>query len=84
MKFCAKRTFVFFFHMFRRIDANDTALESYGQCATFLYINVFLIPYGLKMNSNTVKFDFERNFFLKVCRNEANNISLERYRKYKT
>jgi len=48
-----------------RIDANDTAFESYEKCATFLYINVFLIPYGLKTNSNTVKFDFERDFFKK-------------------
>ena len=48
-----------------RIDANDMALESYGKCATFLYRNVFLIPHGLKMNSNTVKFDFERDFSLK-------------------
>ena len=27
-----------------RIDANYTALESYGKCTTFLYRNVFLIP----------------------------------------
>ena len=46
-----------------RIDANDMALEIYGKCATFAYKNVFLIPYGLKTNSNTVKFDFERDFF---------------------
>ena len=46
-----------------RIDANDTALESYEKCASFLYRNVFLIPYGLKTNLNTVKFDFERDFF---------------------
>ena len=45
-----------------QIDANDTALEIYVKCATFLYRNVFLIPYGLKTNSNTVKFDFERDF----------------------
>ena len=45
-----------------RIDTNDTALESYGKCASSSYKNVFLIPYGLKMNSNTVKFDFERVF----------------------
>ena len=37
-----------------RIDANDTALESYGKCTTFSYRNIFLIPYGLKMNSITV------------------------------
>ena len=48
-----------------RIDANDTALESYVKCATFSYRNVFLTPYGLKTNSNTVKFDFERDFFKK-------------------
>ena len=48
-----------------RINTNDTTLESYGKCATFSYRNVFLIPYDLKTNSNTVKFDFERNFFQK-------------------
>ena len=48
-----------------RIDTNDTELESYGKCATFSYRNVFLTPYGLKTNSNTVKFDFERDFFKK-------------------
>ena len=48
-----------------RIDANDTVLESYVKCATFLYRNIFLIPYGLKTNLNTVKFDFERDFFKK-------------------
>ena len=48
-----------------QIVANDTALESYVKCATFSYRNVFLIPYGLKTNSNTVKFDFERDFFKK-------------------
>ena len=63
-----------------RIDANDTALESYGKWATFSYRNVFLIPYGLKTNSNTVKFDFKRDFF-KICRNGANNIPLDSYRK---
>ena len=46
-----------------RIDANDMALD--GKYATFAYKNVFLIPYGLKTNSNTVKFDFERDFFKK-------------------
>ena len=46
-----------------RIDPNDTALERYGKCATFLYRNVFLIPYSLKTNLNTVKFDFVRDFF---------------------
>ena len=46
-----------------RIDANDIALEIYGKCATFSYRNVFPIPYDLKTNSNTVKFDFERVFF---------------------
>ena len=61
-----------------RIDANDTALESYVKCATFSYRNVFLIPYGLKTNSNTVKFDFER-VFLEVGRNMANNIPLDSY-----
>ena len=45
------------------IDTNDTTLESYGKCATFWYTNIFLIPYGLKKNSNTVKFDFEHDFF---------------------
>ena len=54
-----------FFQMVCWIDANDTALESYGKCATFSYRNVFLIPCGLKTNSNTVKFDFERDFFKK-------------------
>ena len=48
-----------------RIDTNDTALESYGKCTTYPYRNVFLIPYGSKTNSNTVKFDFERDFFKK-------------------
>ena len=54
-----------FLQMVCRIDANDTALESHVKCATFLYRNVFLILYGLKTNSNTVKFDFERNFLKK-------------------
>ena len=49
--------------MVSRIDANDMSLEIYGKCATFSYRNVFLILYGLKMNSNTVKFDFEHDFF---------------------
>ena len=49
-----------------RIDTNDTVLESYGKCETFSYRNVFLIPYGLKTNLNTVKFDFERDFFKKI------------------
>ena len=44
------------------IDANDTALESYGKCTTFSYRNVFLIPYGLNTNSITVKIGFERSF----------------------
>ena len=48
-----------------RIDANDTALESYGKWATFWYRNVFLFPYDLKTNSNMIKFDFERDFFKK-------------------
>ena len=65
------------------IDANDMAFEIYVKCATFSYKNVFLIPYGLKTNSNTVKFDFERDF-LKVCRNGANNIPLDSYRKCET
>ena len=77
-----------FFHRFLqmvcRIDANDTELESYVKCVTFSYRNVFIIPYGLKTNSNTVKFDFERDFLKKVCQNEANNMLLERYRKYET
>ena len=59
----AKRIFTFFLQMVYRIDANDMALESYGKCATFSYRNVFLIPYGLKTNSITVKFHFERDFF---------------------
>ena len=66
-----------------RIDANDTALESYRKCATFSYRNAFLISYGLKTNSNTVKFDFKR-VFLEVCRNMANNIPLDSYRKCET
>ena len=48
-----------------RIDANDTALESYGKCATFAYRKFFLIPYGLNKNSNTVKIGFERDFVKK-------------------
>ena len=48
-----------------RIDANDTALESYGKCATFAYRKFFLIPYGSNTNSNTVKVGFERDFFKK-------------------
>ena len=56
-----------FFHCFLqmvcRIDANDTALESYGKCATFAYRKFFLIPYGLNTNSNRVKIGFERDFF---------------------
>ena len=48
-----------------RIDANDTALESYGKCATFSYRKFFLIPYGLNTNSNTVKIGFERGFLKK-------------------
>ena len=51
-----------------RIDANDTVLESYGKCATFSYRNIFLSPYGLKPNSNMVKFDFERDFFKKFVK----------------
>ena len=51
-----------------RIDANDTVLESYVKCTTFSYRNIFLIPYGLKTNSNTVKFDFERDFFKKFVK----------------
>ena len=76
MYFCA------FLQTVYRIDANDTALEIYGKCANFSFRNVFLIPYGLNSNSNTVKFDFKRDF--KVCRNGANNIPLERYRKCET
>ena len=45
-----------------RIHTNDTVLESYGKCATFSCRNVFLISYGLKTNSNMVKFYFERDF----------------------
>ena len=63
-KLWAKHIFAFL-QTVCRIDANDMALESYGKCATFSYRNVFLIPYGLKTNSNTVKFDFERDFFKK-------------------
>ena len=48
-----------------RIDANDTALERYVKCTNFSYRNVFIIPYYLKTNLNTVKFDFERDFFKK-------------------
>ena len=58
-----------FFHHFLqtvfRIDANDTALESYGKCATFAYRKFFLIPYSLNTNSNTIKIGFERNFLKK-------------------
>ena len=58
-----------FFHCFLqtvcRIDANDTALESYGKCATFAYRKFLLVPYGLKTNSNRVNFEFERDFFKK-------------------
>ena len=46
-----------------RIDANDMALECYGKCTAFVYRKFFLIPYGLNMNSNTVKIGFERGFF---------------------
>ena len=50
--------------------------------AQLLRIESFLlISYGLNTNSNTVKFDFERDFFKKVCRNMANNIPLDSYRK---
>ena len=60
------------FHVFLqtvcRIDANDTVLESYVKCTTFSYRNIFLIPYGLKTNSNTVKFNFERDFFKKFVK----------------
>ena len=66
-----------------RIDANGTALKSYEKFATFSYRNVFLIPYGLKTNLNTIKFDFERDF-LKKNRNMANNIPLDSYKKYET
>ena len=48
-----------------RIDANDTALESYGKCATFAYRKFFLIPYGLNTSLNTVKIGFERGFLKK-------------------
>ena len=51
--------------MVRRIDANDTALKSYGKCATFAYRKFFLIPYSLNTNSNTIKIGFERNFLKK-------------------
>ena len=55
-----------YFHDFSqtvcRIDANDTALESYGKCATFAYRKFFLILYGLNTNSNTVKIGSERGF----------------------
>ena len=66
VKLWAKCIFMIFFQTVCRIDANDTALESYVKCATFSYRNVFLIPYSLKMNSNTVKFDFERDCFKKL------------------
>ena len=46
-----------------RVDANDMAFKTNGKCATFSYRNVFLTPYGLKTNSNTVKFDFKHDFF---------------------
>jgi hypothetical protein len=45
-----------------RIDANDTALESYGKCATFAYRKCFLNLYGLNTNSNMVKIGFEHGF----------------------
>ena len=64
-KILGKTYFRDFLQTVCRIDTNDTALESYGKCATFSYRNVFLIPYSLKTNSNMVKFDFERNFFKK-------------------
>ena len=51
--------------MFCRIDANDSALESYGNRTTFAYRKFFLIPDGLNMNSNTVKVGFERDFVKK-------------------
>ena len=54
-----------FLQTVRRIDANYRALESYEKCATFAYRKFFLIPYGLNTNSNTVKFDFECDFFKK-------------------
>ena len=54
-----------FLQTFCRIDANDTALESYGECATFVYRKFFLIPYGLNTNSNTVKVGFECDFVKK-------------------
>ena len=62
-----------------QIDANDTALESYGKCATFLYRNVFLIPYSLEMNLNTVKFDFERDFFKSLSKPVENKKFLKKY-----
>ena len=73
--------------MVGRIDANDTALESYGKCATFLYRNIFLIPYGLKTNLITFKFIFVRYFFRVILNDSekgANNISLDSYRKCET
>ena len=64
-KILGETYFVLFLQTVCRIDSNDTTLESYGKCATFSYRNVFLIPYGLKTNSNTVKFDSEHDFFKK-------------------
>ena len=54
-----------FFKTVCRIDASDMALESYDKCATFSYRTIFIIPYSLKTNLNTVKFDFEHDFFKK-------------------
>ena len=65
MKFWVKRIFAFFYKQFVEIDANDTALESYGKCATFAYRKFFLIPYGLNTNSNTVKIGLEHDFLKK-------------------
>ena len=65
MKFWVKCFFHCFLQTVCRIDTNDTALESYGKCATFAYRKFFLIPYGLNTNSNTVKIGFERGFFKK-------------------
>ena len=47
------------------MNANDSALESCGKCATFVYRKFFLIPYDLNTNSNTVKVGFERDFVKK-------------------
>ena len=69
-----------------RNDSNDTPLESYGQGATFICWNIFEIPYSFKLILKIVRRRtsdsgrFLRNVYKPVCRNDSNDMPLERYR----